>query len=43
MCGHTPDISYIPSFIEIRSGILEPLGVEVGPLLCRIAVLGPST
>jgi len=27
MCGHTPEL-YIPSFIEIRSGVSEPLGVE---------------
>jgi len=31
MCGRSPTLLYIPSFIEIRSGILEPLGVEICP------------
>ena len=32
MCGHIPTTwLYIPSFIEIRSGVSEPQGVKIGP------------
>ena len=31
MCGHTRDRLYIPSFIEIRSGVSEPRGVKIWP------------
>jgi len=37
VCGHTPDV--VTSFIEIRSGVWEPLGVEICqfPLLWLLA------
>ena len=39
MCDHTFDVVIIPSFIEIRSVVLEPLGVEICPfpLLWQLA------